>query len=87
MKDLNEKGKSAHDVVWGTGVANIPAIMEEMLKQSFKGPISIEYEYNWDNSLPEITDCVKFFTQKAREIARAQRGQRGERKGKEKTNE
>jgi len=78
MKDLNQKGGGAHDVVWGTGVCNIPAIMEEMLKQNFKGPISIEYEHNWDNSLPEITKCVEFFTQKARELLRTQRGQRGD---------
>lgn len=76
MKDLNEKAPGAHDVVWGTGVSNIPAVMEEMLTQNFKGPISVEYEHNWDNSLPEITQCITFFTQKAREIARAQRGQR-----------
>lgn len=78
LKDLCAKDKGQHDVVWGTGVTDIPAVMAEMLKQNFKGPISIEYEYNWDNSLPEITECVKFFTQKAREIARAQRGERGE---------
>ncbi len=80
LKDLCSKEQGQHDVVWGTGVTDIPAVMAEMLKQNFKGPISIEYEYNWDNSLPEITECVKYFTQKTREILRAQRGgERGQR--------
>jgi hypothetical protein len=24
------------------------------------GPVSIEYEYNWEKSLPEITACINF---------------------------
>lgn len=61
FKDLNRLGKGAHDVPWGTGVANVPALLAEMKRQNFQGPISIEYEHNWLESLPEIEQCVKNF--------------------------
>jgi sugar phosphate isomerase/epimerase len=60
LKDLNKMGEGAHDVPYGTGVANIKACLDEMKAQKFAGNISIEYEYNWDNSVPEITQCVDF---------------------------
>ncbi len=58
FKDLNREGKGAHDVPWGQGVANVPGILAEMKRQGFQGPISIEYEHNWLESLPEIQQCV-----------------------------
>jgi sugar phosphate isomerase/epimerase len=62
LKDLNEKdNKKAHDVIWGTGVCDIPAIIKEMKRQNFNGPISIEYEHNWLYSVPEIKLSVKNF--------------------------
>jgi sugar phosphate isomerase/epimerase len=61
LKDLNEFGKpGAHDVPFGTGVSEIKACLDELKAQNFGGNISIEYEYNWDNSVPEITQCIDF---------------------------
>jgi len=65
FKDL----KDGHDVPWGTGIADVPAILAELKAQQFKGPFSIEYEYNWDNSVPEISQCVKFFNEEAKKLA------------------
>lgn len=61
FKDLNRKGKGAHDVPWGEGVANVPGMLEEMKRQEFRGPISVEYEHNWLESLPEIAQSVENF--------------------------
>lgn len=62
FKDLNEFGKKdAHDVPWGTGAGNIAAVLDELKRQGFKGVFSVEYEYNWDNSIPEIRQCLNFF--------------------------
>lgn len=62
MKDLNEKGnKEAHDVVWGTGVSDIPAVIAELKRQKFNGMISVEYEYKWENSVPEVKPSIEFF--------------------------
>lgn len=71
LKDLNEFGNhDAHDVVWGTGQANMNAILAELKRQNFKGVFSVEYEYNWDNSVPEISQCVKYFDETAAALAK-----------------
>ena len=62
LKDLNEFGvRGAHDVIWGTGKANMQAILSELHRQKFQGVFSIEYEHNWLNSVPEIRGCVAYF--------------------------
>jgi sugar phosphate isomerase/epimerase len=63
LKDLNEKSRNAHDVPWGTGVSDIPALLQELKEQKFKGVFSIEYEYNWDNNVPEISQSIENFKQ------------------------
>jgi sugar phosphate isomerase/epimerase len=62
MKDLNDKnGEEDRDVHWGTGVTNTKGIIEELKRQKFKGMISAEYENNWQNNVPDVTESVKFF--------------------------
>ncbi|HZR18528.1 MAG TPA: sugar phosphate isomerase/epimerase [Verrucomicrobiae bacterium] len=60
LKDLNEMGLNAHDVPYGQGVSDIPAILQELKDQGFTGNISIEYEYHWENSSPEVGQCIGF---------------------------
>src|ERR1051326_5907003 len=60
LKDLNEMGPRAHDVPYGTGVSDVPAILTELKSQGFEGNISIEYEYHWENSVPEVAQCIGF---------------------------
>ena len=60
LKDLNQMGPRAHDVPFGTGVSDIPAILDELKGQGFTGNLSIEYEWNWQNSLPEVAQCIGF---------------------------
>jgi sugar phosphate isomerase/epimerase len=60
LKDLNEKSPDAHDVPYGTGVSDIPAILDELKHQHFNGNVSIEYEYDWTTSLPEVAQCIGF---------------------------
>ena len=42
------------------GVTSFKAMLEEIRRQRLKAVFSIEYEYNWDNSLPEVTQCIEF---------------------------
>lgn len=49
-----------HDVPWGTGISNIKAVLEELRRQNFKGPMFAEYEYNWMTNAPEIGQSVKY---------------------------
>jgi sugar phosphate isomerase/epimerase len=60
LKDLDKMGPGAHDVPFGTGVSDIPGILEELKAQDFDGNLSIEYEYHWDNSSPEVAQCIGF---------------------------
>jgi sugar phosphate isomerase/epimerase len=71
----SEKKKKAgsqnmHDVPWGTGVGNVKAQMAELKRQHFHGAFCVEYEYHWDNSVPEIAECVKFFNATCAELAK-----------------
>ena len=49
-----------HDTIYGEGVADVPGILKELRKQKFDGFISIEYEHNWTNSVPDIKRCIEF---------------------------
>jgi len=69
FKDLNEFSPDAHDVPWGTGKANVHALLEEVQRQGIKPVFSIEYEYHWENSLPEIARCVAYFYLVAADLA------------------
>jgi len=60
LKDLNEKSPNAHDVPYGTGVSDVPAILAELKRQNFVGNISIEYEYKMEDNLAEVTKCIDF---------------------------
>jgi sugar phosphate isomerase/epimerase len=69
FKDLNEKSPKATDVPWGTGISNVRGMMEELKRQGYKGAFCVEYETNWENSAPEIAQCVKFFNKTCAELA------------------
>jgi len=60
LKDLNQMGSGAHDVPYGMGVSDVPAILDELKAQGFDGNISIEYEFDWDRSVPEVAQCIGF---------------------------
>lgn len=69
LKDLGEFDvRDAHDVVWGTGKADLKAILAEVQRQQIKPIFSIEYEYNWDNNIPDIAACVAYFNGVATEL-------------------
>lgn len=61
MKDIIAKPAEGeqHDCIWGTGVLDVPQMLQIMREQKFKGYVAIEYEYNWDNSVPDIRQCIE----------------------------
>lgn len=61
VKEKEEGEEEQHDVIWGTGVCNTEGILNELKRQNFKGLFSIEYEYNWENSVPDIKQCILNF--------------------------
>lgn len=71
FKDIAEKQEGEaeqHDVIWGTGILNVKGMLQELKRQNFKGVFSIEYEYNWDNSVPDIKQCIDYFNKTVEEI-------------------
>ncbi|MBM3840988.1 MAG: sugar phosphate isomerase/epimerase [Verrucomicrobia bacterium] len=61
LKDRNVRGASGHhDVPFGTGVGNIGGVLDELQRQGFDGNISIEYEYNWNESVVDVAQCIGF---------------------------
>ncbi len=70
-KKKKSEAKLMHDVPWGTGAGNVKAQMAELKRQGFRGAFCVEYEYNWDNSMPEIAKCVKFFYATCAELAKS----------------
>lgn len=63
LKDLTEMTPKGHDLPYGEGVGDIKGTLDEFKAQGFDGPISVEYEYNWESSVPEIKRCIDFVRQ------------------------
>lgn len=60
LKDREAITQWTRDRPFGTGVINLPAILDEVRKHGFAGNVTVEYEYNWKTSLPEIAQCVGY---------------------------
>jgi hypothetical protein len=43
-------------------------VLAELAQQGFKGVFSIEYEYNWLDSMPEIAQCIAYFSSTASKL-------------------
>jgi sugar phosphate isomerase/epimerase len=61
LKDRTAIGKSTEDVPFGAGISNFKGILDELKRQGFTGNLSIEYETKWDNSVPDVAQCVGYF--------------------------
>jgi sugar phosphate isomerase/epimerase len=70
FKDLDKMGSGAHDVPWGTGVCDVKGMLTEVHRQGLQAPFFAEYEYHWENSLPEIAQGVAYFDKVAAELSR-----------------
>lgn len=60
LKDLNEFTPGAHDLPYGTGVSDVPAILALYDKIKMNGSVSVEYEFNWDTNVTEVAQCIGF---------------------------
>jgi sugar phosphate isomerase/epimerase len=68
LKDISPP-PDQHDVVWGTGTCNVKGMLAEVYQQKFKGFFAVEYEYHWENSMPEIAESVAYFDKVAADLA------------------
>jgi sugar phosphate isomerase/epimerase len=64
LKDIRQfDNVNAEDTILGKGVCDIPAVMQELKRQKFKGVISLEYEVNPTHNMQEMQQCVLFYLQ------------------------
>lgn len=70
LKDLNQFGvKSAHDVPWGKGKADMRNVLLKLDHMGFMGVMTIEYEHITPYLKEEVAKCVEFFRANASAIA------------------
>jgi sugar phosphate isomerase/epimerase len=61
MKDLDAFGeRGAKDMVWGTGKSDVAAVLNAYAEMGFFGPIDVEWEKDWETSLPDVTKCLSW---------------------------
>jgi sugar phosphate isomerase/epimerase len=60
LKDRAEIGKPTPDVVYGTGISDVPAMLAELRAQNFQGNVSVEYEANWADNVGDVKQCIAF---------------------------
>ncbi|MDB6116528.1 MAG: hypothetical protein JWO08_309 [Verrucomicrobiaceae bacterium] len=61
VKDLDAFGvRDAKDQVWGTGKSDLPAVLNLYAEQGFYGPLDVEWEKDWETSLPDVTKCLEW---------------------------
>lgn len=53
--------KGMTDTIWGTGCLGVKEMLQILREQKFHGYLAIEYENNWDNSIPDIHRCIEYF--------------------------
>lgn len=71
FKDIEAKKegeKEQHDVIWGAGILDVADMLKTLKEQNFKGVFTIEYENNWDNSVPDIKQCIDYYNKVTDEI-------------------
>lgn len=67
-RDKNPAHQEIPDTIWGTGILDVKAMLYELKKQDFKGTLAIEYENNWENSVPDIQKNLAYYNQVLTEI-------------------
>jgi sugar phosphate isomerase/epimerase len=68
LKDLNEFGKKAHDVPWGTGRGDVKGMLTEVKRQNIKPVFSMEYEHEF--TMRDLSECVAYFEKVCEELAK-----------------
>jgi len=65
LKDMNEfNNMNAHTVPFGTGVLKAEDLIAELKRQNFEGVVTLEYEHNWDNPTPDITESFNYLKER-----------------------
>lgn len=73
MHDLHAVTPEGHDVPWGTGAGKSREFLQEMHRLGIRPVmVGLEYSYDWQESIPKIAGCIRFFNGLTTELASAQ---------------
>jgi sugar phosphate isomerase/epimerase len=62
LKDIRQFNvTAAEDTLLGDGVCNIPAILQELKRQKFRGVLSLEYEVHPDNNMAAMHANIMYY--------------------------
>jgi sugar phosphate isomerase/epimerase len=67
LKDHDNQTR--RDVVFGKGNLDVPAVLRALREVKFQGYLSIEYEANPENPIPDIRACLDVFRDSVRKLA------------------
>jgi sugar phosphate isomerase/epimerase len=66
LKD-NDNARDVN-VILGRGVLDVKGVLQALRDVHFQGPISIEYEANPANPVPDIRECIKVVREAAKTV-------------------
>lgn len=58
VKDL-VKAEAVHDTLPGEGMLPVPALFDELARDGFNGPVSLEWEKFWHHHLPTLEEALE----------------------------
>ncbi len=68
LKDVSAKGPQGRDVVFGTGVADMRAMLAELHRQGFAGQLTFENEADVPDRTPDVVKSIEFVKKAAAEL-------------------
>ena len=60
LKDVVAANPDSTDVPLGLGISKTREVLQELRRQKFDGNISIEYERDWENTVPDIAQGIGY---------------------------
>ena len=57
------------DVIFGKGVLDVPGVLKALREVKFTGLISIEYEANPEDPVPDVRECIKVFRESVKKLS------------------
>lgn len=58
LKDVKEAKNGSPDLIYGQGVGNIPAVLDELKKQGFKGHVGVEFDVVSPQVDADVKTCL-----------------------------
>lgn len=72
LKDLDAPARDAHDVPWGQGCGELESALRVLVELGITPALfGVEYEADWENNLPQIEACGKWFAETVNKLAAA----------------